>query len=263
MFEGLDSIRVRSICVGGDIDTRSLRKARNLSASPLMMETGRGGCAMVLRYGAVVLFHVEPIEETAFLESLRPLIQRPAADPMVEELDLCLASEGREGMEGGILHVPDFSLPVLQVVGEVLARSVVLERFEGHLGATFEMLQPVATDLANGRISRVHHRSLLKHLGDVLLDQQEMLGRVAVSDKPDVLWDRPEFERLYLRLTEEFEILDRFETVEAKHNLIARTIQTAMDLIHARRSLRVEWYIVILILVEIVLTLYEMFIRAH
>jgi uncharacterized Rmd1/YagE family protein len=55
--------------------------------------------------------------------------------------------------------------------------------------------------------------------------------------------------------------VDRFEVVESKLDLIGRTIQTAIDLIQSRRSLRVEWYIVILIVFEIALTLYEMFIR--
>jgi uncharacterized Rmd1/YagE family protein len=90
-----------------------------------------------------------------------------------------------------------------------------------------------------------------------------MVGRVAVSDKPDVLWDRPELERLYARLTDEFEIPDRFEAVESKLDLIGRTIQTAVNLVQSRRSHRVEWYIVILIVCEIVLTLYEMFIRGR
>lgn len=263
IFEGRRNIRVRSICVGGDIDTRSLRKARSLAASPLTLEAGRCGCAIVFRYAAVVFFHVEPMEETTFLDGLRPLIQRPAADVMVEEIELALSAEGREGVEGNTIFVPDFSLPTLQVVAEVLARSVVLERFEGRVGATFETLQPMAANLGEGRLTRADYRSLLKRLGDVLLDQQEMVGRVAVSDKPDVLWDRPELERLYARLTDEFEIPDRFEAVESKLNLIGRTIQTAIDLVQSRRSLRVEWYIVILIVVEIALTLYEMFIRGH
>jgi uncharacterized Rmd1/YagE family protein len=261
IFAGREKIHVRSICVGGDIDTRSLRKARSLSAAPLTLEAGRGGCAVVFRYAAVVFFQVEPIEETTFLEGLRPLIQRPAAYPMVEEIDLALSTGGREGMEGNTLFVPDFTVPTLQVVAEVLARSVVLERFEGRVGATFETLQPMAANLGTGRLGRAHYRSLLRHLGDVLLDQQEMVGRVAVSDKPDVLWDRPDLERLYLRLTEEFETADRFEAVEAKLDLIGRTIQTAIDLVQSRRSLRVEWYIVILIVFEIALTLYEMFVR--
>ena len=261
IFDGSGKIRVRSICVGGDIDTRSLRKARCLAASPLTLEAGRAGCAVVFRYGAVVFFHVEPLEETVFLEGLGPLIQRATATVMVEEVELSLSSDGREGVESSTILVPDFSLPLIQVVAEVLARSVVLERFEGRIGTTFENLQPVAADFASGRLSRANYQLLLKRLGEVLLDQQEMVGRVAVSDKPDVLWDRPQLERLYARLTDEFEIPDRFEAVESKLNLVSRTIQTAIDLIQSRRSLRVEWYIVILIVAEIALTLYEMFRR--
>jgi required for meiotic nuclear division protein 1 len=261
LFDKRGKINVRSICVGGDIDTRSLRKARCLATSPLTLEAGRSGCAIVFRYGAVVFFHVEPIEETGFLESLKPLIQRVAPEFIMEEIELAISPDGREGVEGNTLFVPEFPLPVLQVVAEVLARSVVLERFEGKVGAAFEALRPVGADLARGTLTRASHKPLLKRLGDVLLDQQEMVGRVAVSDKPDVLWDRPDLERLYARLTDEFEIPDRFEAVESKLDLIGRTIQTAIDLVHARRSLRVEWYIVILIVVEIGLTLYEMFIR--
>ena len=41
---------------------------------------------------------------------------------------------------------------------------------------------------------------LLKLLGNALLVQHRVSGRVAVSEKPDVLWDRPDLERLYSRL---------------------------------------------------------------
>lgn len=261
IFEGRARIHVRSICVGGDIDTRSLRKARSLSASPLTLEAGRCGCAIIFRYGAIVFCQVEPLEETTFLQNMGPLIQRPASDPIVEDMELALSADGREGVEGNTLFVPDFSLHTLQVVGEVLARSVVLERFESRVGTTFETLQPMAAGLGSGRLTRINYSSLLRRLGDVLLDQQEMVGRIAITDKPDVLWDHPELERLYARLDDEFEIPDRFEAVEAKLNMIGRIIQTSIDLVQNRRSNRLEWYIVILIVVEIVLTLYSMFVR--
>jgi len=41
--------------------------------------------------------------------------------------------------------------------------------------------------------------------------------------------------------------------------LISRTATTALDLQQTRHLLRVEWYIVILILASILLTLYDMF----
>jgi uncharacterized Rmd1/YagE family protein len=41
--------------------------------------------------------------------------------------------------------------------------------------------------------------------------------------------------------------------------LISQTAETALGLLQARSTLRVEWYIVALIVVEIILTLYAMF----
>jgi uncharacterized Rmd1/YagE family protein len=257
-FGDLRVVRVRSLCLGGDIDTRALRKSSALATSPLTMEVGHQGWAVVFRYGAVVLFQVERAEESTFLNGLRAHLSRPATEPTVEEMTLVVTDEKREGIEGECIYVPAFSLPVLQVVAEVLARSVVLERHEAQVGAIFDTLRPIAESLGHGRLTRAHYRSLLQRLGSVLLDQQEMVGRVAVTDKPDVLWDHPELERLHSRLTDEFEIPDRFEAVEAKFNLIGTTARTAIDLVQARRSLRVEWYIVILIVFEICLTLYEM-----
>jgi uncharacterized Rmd1/YagE family protein len=44
--------------------------------------------------------------------------------------------------------------------------------------------------------------------------------------------------------------------------LTSRTINTVLDLLQNRRTLRVEWYIVILIVVEILIMAYEMFYSA-
>ena len=102
-------------------------------------------------------------------------------------------------------------------------------------------------------------RELLAHLGSALSIEQQMVGRVQIDDTPEVLWDRPDLERLFARLRDEFEILERFTALNRKLELVARTVETALGLIQARRSLRVEWYVVILIVFEIILTLCQMF----
>ncbi len=43
--------------------------------------------------------------------------------------------------------------------------------------------------------------------------------------------------------------------------MLGTTAETLLDLLQNRRTLRVEWYIVILSVVEIELTLYELFIH--
>ena len=57
----------------------------------------------------------------------------------------------------------------------------------------------------------------------------------------------------------EAEIRERGLAMERKLGLISRTAQTLLDLLQARRSLRVEWYIVALFVVEILFNLYQHF----
>jgi uncharacterized Rmd1/YagE family protein len=91
--------------------------------------------------------------------------------------------------------------------------------------------------------------------------QHKMVGRVEVSEKPDLLWERPDLERLYLQLEDEFELSERHTALERKLDLIHATATTALEMVRDRRSLRVEWYITVLIVVEIALTLYELAVR--
>ena len=49
--------------------------------------------------------------------------------------------------------------------------------------------------------------------------------------------------------------------LDRKLELVARTEDTIVDLISTRHSLRVEWYIVSLIVLEILLTIYQLWLR--
>ncbi len=97
---------------------------------------------------------------------------------------------------------------------------------------------------------------LLRQIGDVLLTQHRMVGRVEVEEKPDVLWDHPELERLYARLEDEYELVERSRAMERKLALISETAGTLIELVHNQRSLRLEWYIIGLIGLELLLSLY-------
>lgn len=78
------------------------------------------------------------------------------------------------------------------------------------------------------------------------------------ASKSRNLGEQPELERLNAVLEGEFEIRERLVALDRKLELVARTERTLVDLISTRHVLRVEWYIVALIVFEILLTLYGM-----
>ena len=86
----------------------------------------------------------------------------------------------------------------------------------------------------------------------------EDTDKVAVREKPDILWDRPDLERLYARLEDEYELVERAETLGRKLDLIGDTVTVMTDLIDTERSLRLEAIIVGLIVLEVAITLYQM-----
>jgi len=81
----------------------------------------------------------------------------------------------------------------------------------------------------------------------MLLIQHRTVGRAEVGDKPDILWERTDLERLFQRLDAEYELGERRQALQLKLELIGDTAQTLLDLLQNRRSLRVEWLSIVIL----------------
>lgn len=260
LFVGKDSVGVHAVCLGERMDIRTLEMGRRLATAPLVIAVGKDGCTVLFRYGVAVLFGLEPLEEASLLDHLKPDLGEPYAQPQTEDLQLQL-SEGRSGeVANGVVFLMRFTVERVQAIADVLAKSVVLAHYEARVAQAFDFIEPLAGHLEQGRRYR-RSDDLMRYIGSTLLIQHRMVGRVEVAEKPDLLWDQPELERLYLRLQDEYELKDRHIALERKLGLIGQTAETLLDILRNQRSHRVEWYIVILIVVEIFLTLYQMFLN--
>jgi len=259
LFAGQDKVRGRAMFIAERLDLREFEKAHCLAKKPLLLTAGGSGCAALFRYGAVVQFGLSAIEETTLLESLKNFVREPFDRFDAEEFLLSRDATASEGIEGGHITLPDFSIERLQLVAEVLAKSVVLDRYEAVVSRSFQRIEPLAETLQRSGRPGSRGRELLRHIGDTLSIQGRMVGRVELPEKPDLLWYHPQFEHFYARLKDEYELHERHLAVERKLDLISRTAETLLGILQNRRSLRVEWYITILIVLEILLTLYQMF----
>jgi uncharacterized Rmd1/YagE family protein len=257
-FAGRATLGARALLAGHHLNLRTPESFTRLASAPLLVAAGAGGCAVLFRYGAVVLFGLDPVEAGVFLETLLPLVSEPYPVPESEELEVALAPGEEERIVDSRLALQGFDAERFQVVADALAKSVVLAHYETTVAAVFDEVEPLAADLRERGRSRIHGRELLRHIGRTLDIQQRMVGRVEIEEKPEALWERPDLERLQQRLAEEYELTERHHALERKLDLIARTANTLLTLQYNRRSLRVEWYIVALIVVEILITVGEL-----
>lgn len=261
---GPQTITARALLLGERIDTTGLERADLVSTAPLAFHVGPNGFVVLYRFGVAVLFGLSPLEED---EVLKKIGARVAGASRAEDETLVVqtAHDGEErALPDGRLVAKDLSGERLLVIADALAKSVALARDETRVNAVFDTIEPFAAELAAKGRPPWKRKAMLELIGQTLLVRHRVSGRVAVEDKPDVLWDRPDLERLYARLEDEYDLESRARTLSAKIDVIGETARALTDLIDAARSVRLEWTIIVLIGMEIMLTLFQMWVaRGH
>jgi uncharacterized Rmd1/YagE family protein len=257
-----ESLPVCALLLGERIDTR-LERNGPLGTAPLTLNLPGGGIAVLFRYGAVVLFGPKSAAMDAFVNGLAPSVVGPFAAPEQEEARLLIRPDSDEHIDasGNIILRDDRSIERLQLVADILAKSLVLSHYESRINDLFDRIEPLAVTLREKGRAGVAGKVLLRHIGDVLLMQQKMVGRVGTSETPELLWEYPALDRFYLRLADEYELRDRDRALDRKLDIVSNTVETLLGLVQTRSSMRVEWYIVALIVAELLLSLYPLLLR--
>ena len=252
-------IIVRALLLGERIDTHRFEPIEPLTRIPLTIAVGEGGLAVLFRYGVIVLMNVSEHAEKALVERLSPLVIDPFEPRESDESRIEIRSDADDQLDvNGTVLLREASLERLQLIADVLAKSLVLAHYESRNAIGFDRVEPMAEMLHRRGQLGIGVRPLLRQIGIALLVQHKMVGRVETGEKPDLLWDHPELERLYARLAEDYELRDRARALDHKQDVILRTSEIMLGLVQERSNMRVEWYVVMLILAEIAIAIYAL-----
>lgn len=243
------------------LGTRAM--TRQLAEDPAFLRAGQQDAKIfVFRFGVAVLFAPAdaPLLDLAAL--LAPHIAEPSQHPETESTTLVINPEiGDRIAADGTIVLADVDIERLQLVATVLARSVVLARHETLVSQTFEISAPLVADLReNGRVG-LRIREVMKIVGNALFARHRVIGAVEAGERPDLLWDHPELDRLYARLEAEYELQEREKALDRKFVALGAFGEALLDIVQEKRAFRLEAVIIALIAIEIVISLADMALR--
>ena len=251
---------IRALQLGERIDLKGLEREDAFSKNPLAFRTAGGGTAVLFKSGTVVFAGMTPPEEEALIESLLPRVDAPLVEREMETAQILVRPDAEDLLSGsGAIQLRSLDPYRVLLVAEALATSVAMATDERRIARAFDRIGPVAQSLSQRRLPPGPQAALLEQIGEALAIQQRLAGRVDLDDKPDVLWDHPEHERLWTKLVDEYDLPARGRAIGRKLEVIHETADTITDLMATRTSHRLEWYIIALIALEIVLGLYDRF----
>lgn len=253
-------VTARALLLGDRIDLGGLERADMISAAPLAFHVGSEGRVALYRFGVAVFVGLSPLEEDETILKLAARTQGKRGLAHDETAILEVAAEHDDRIPpGGPIALKDLSDERFLCIADALAKSVALGRDEREVNSVLDVVEPFAVEVARSGRPPWKRRAMLRLVGQALLVQQRVSGRIAVDEKPDILWDRPDLERLYARLEDEYELKERGRTLQRKLDLVVETVRALTDILDTDRSTRLEATIVLLIVLETVLAIYQLF----
>lgn len=244
--------------IGERIDIKGLERADSFSKNPLAFRTPAGGAVVLFRTGTAVFINMTPVEEEETIRSLEARIGDPLIERETETAPIVLNTEDDSVTATGVVQLKAADPHRLLLVAEALAGSVSMAIDERNIGGAFDRVGQVARDLKKGTLPG-ERGEILGQLGEALTIQSRLAGRIGIDHKPDVLWDHPELERLWVKLIEEYDLKSRGNAISQKLDVIRDSAVILGDLLSTRTSHRLEWYIIALIALEIVISLVARF----
>jgi uncharacterized Rmd1/YagE family protein len=226
------------------------------SPRELWFQPTSGGVVFVYPFGAVVFLDVAPEARTRELQRLaaaRPGLTQ--SQVLNEQMLVREAADARTDMDAGVLVVDSLSFARASVVALTVAQSAAMEYYERIVDQMF-----VETDRLAGELERVgtmpmRTRHLAKFIGATVGTRTEVLSVLHLLDMPDAAWDDPGAERIYQKLRAEFDLVDRYQSLELKLRSVQDALEVITDVARDRRLVMLEAAIVVLIILEIVLSL--------
>ncbi len=157
-------------------------------------------------------------------------------------------------IEGNEIILKRYSSLYIQIIAFVVSQSVGLEKYEIKME---DFLKDSSKIMQNYNHSIFNRKKLTIFLKELSLMRHDMWNNLLLLDKPNIVWENEDIEKLYNKLDTSFEIKSRYDIIEYKLRHLKDDIQSLMDFISHKHSEFLEWIIIWLITFEIIMSFFK------
>ncbi|XP_024082030.1 required for meiotic nuclear division protein 1 homolog isoform X2 [Cimex lectularius] len=212
--------------------------------------------------GTVVIWNCSEIEQHAIVDFIRPFelkdYDKHVVLSEIEEMSFAYEENSEKTfIDNGIMHIgtknrsnEDISSD-RYTLSNAMALSVKLGILETLLNQYIQTIEPVTQELRNGLPVSITQRGVLRKSGELFVLRHSVSLSMDFLDIPDFYWDRENLEGLYNLSCAYFSITRRTKVLNEKLNHCLELITLVSTHLSDRHHVRLEWMIIILIMVEV------------
>jgi uncharacterized Rmd1/YagE family protein len=221
-------------------------------------EEGSETGAFVFGYGTVVMWGLSSDEEKEVLSTLKMYEEGSYDAPEREIMAYSYGNKGAVVDDCIILPSPNFNVKLAFSHG--LAQSVKLFVFEGIVKKTIDTTRSIPEQLSRyGRIP-LSKKEIQCKMGELFIERSSINLHFDVLDIPEYFWEHSELEPLYTLIATHLDLETRVEVLNRRLDVIHDLFEVLGNELNHQHASRLEWIIIILILIEVALSLLRDFV---
>ncbi len=254
-------IEYRAYYIAGNIDLIEYKRKNHKhlissNSSELYYHLIKDQYLLILKYGLVVFAGFTEIEIKQHLDTMKSYCKNMTSETLSDELTIILSKDPLQfEMTFDFLTIGQFDHEINKAIMLKLAQSVALN----HYGI---LSQKILREIKNstlilgksGKI-KLKHKEALRLSGQSLTAKNGIAENLYILDSPDITWEDEYIDKVHKTLSRHFELRSRYQSIENTFRIIEDNLNLYIAYNHHRESSRLEWIIIILIVIEVLDTL--------
>lgn len=244
----------------------NLAKISNLKASIPLVEQRRNLLVFrteedrfvcVYGYGVMTFFGFDDAHIAEFIgmvmdaddEDLAEIDEGIDIEPDVHEI--IIDPSQPETVEFDFVRIHDLDPEKLLLICDTAAQSIMLDHLDGRVETILVQFERIHSKLARTGRLFVRTRKIMQMIGRNSTIIHFIIGKLSFLDKPEITWEEEEYEILFTKMRNEFELDDRFHALKFRLEFVKDSSELVLEMLSTRRSELLEITIIILIAIEV------------
>ena len=206
----------------------------------------------IFRYGIVSFFGFDENAISNILMELKPYCQQWRQSDLTEAMEIELMPDGGNAkVTNSKISLPKSNVEGMRLALLHLSQSVALDYFAGLSEQIMKETRKHTNHLEhNGKLD-LGGKKLKMYIAKVLNINNQISENLYIFDSHEVVWEDEELDKLDRSLKQIFDLKERYRTIKEQGYIIKENLSLFKDIMDHRESSRLEWIIIILILVEV------------
>lgn len=204
-------------------------------------------------YGAIVCWGMRDDLERRLLQEIRPFSVQEDAEMLEDDIFSYHYGE-QAAIKEDEITMPDSESITKLAFSHGMAQSVKLGVFEQTIQKTIHLTRELPEHLAKKGTISLSRKDIRRMMGRLFIDRSSINLHQELLDTPEFFWQHTDLEPYYLKMAHYLDRERRVHVLNQRLNIVQELFDMLAAELNHQHSARLEWTIIILIVIEVVLT---------